>query len=48
MLESYQDLFEQAIPEEGPKYVLQGARELVSELTKNKHLLVLYTENPAE
>ncbi|MDO8578997.1 MAG: HAD family hydrolase [Dehalococcoidales bacterium] len=43
LLESYEDLFEEAIPVDGSKYVLPGARELLSELTRMNHFIVLYT-----
>ncbi len=43
LLESYEDLFVEAIPQDGAKYVLPGARELLAELTADKHFIVLYT-----
>lgn len=43
LLGAYEDLFEESLPEEGSKYVLPGARELLSELTRTNHIIILYT-----
>jgi len=43
LLESYETTFGESIPEDASKYILPGARELLSELAKTNNIVVLYT-----
>jgi phosphoglycolate phosphatase-like HAD superfamily hydrolase len=43
LLESYETTFSKSLPINAAKYILPGARELLSELSATKHIIVLYT-----
>lgn len=43
LLGKYEDIFEKAIPADGSRYVLPGARELLSGLKRANQFIVLYT-----
>ena len=43
LLESYETTFGESIPEDASKYILPGAQELLSELSKTDNIVVLYT-----
>lgn len=43
VLESYETTFGESLPRDGAKYILPGAKELLSELSKTDHIVVLYT-----
>ena len=43
LLQKYDELFARTIPEDGSKFVLPGARELIKELSRLGHFVVLYT-----
>jgi phosphoglycolate phosphatase-like HAD superfamily hydrolase len=43
LLQKYDELFARRIPEDGSKFVLPGARELIKELSRLGHFVVLYT-----
>jgi phosphoglycolate phosphatase len=43
MLESYETAFGESLPRDGAKYILPGARQLLSELSKTDHVVALYT-----
>jgi phosphoglycolate phosphatase len=43
LLAKYEELFESMIPVEGEKFVLPGAKDLLSELKLDGHFIVLYT-----
>ncbi len=43
LLESYETTFGESLPRDAAKYVLPGARELLSELSKTDHIVALYT-----
>jgi phosphoglycolate phosphatase-like HAD superfamily hydrolase len=43
LLESYEDTFSKSLPRDAAKYILPGARELLSELSKTAHIVTLYT-----
>jgi phosphoglycolate phosphatase len=43
LLESYETTFGESLPNDATKYVLPGAKELLSELLKTDHIVVLYT-----
>ena len=48
LLESYESTFGESLPNDATKYVLPGARELLSELSKTDNVLALYTgDSPA-
>ena len=46
LLQRYETLFIEAIPEDASKYVLSGAMELLEKLSKTEHIIVLYTGEP--
>jgi phosphoglycolate phosphatase-like HAD superfamily hydrolase len=43
LLESYETTFGESLPRDAAKYILPGARELLSELSKTDHIVALYT-----
>src|SRR4030043_39971 len=43
LLESYEKVFQAKIPPTAPSFVLPGVKNLLDELSKTDHLLVLYT-----
>jgi phosphoglycolate phosphatase len=43
LLESYETTFGASFPRDAAKYILPGAKELLRELAKTEHLVVLYT-----
>ena len=43
LLESYETTFSENLPRDVAKYILPGAKELLRELAKTDHLVVLYT-----
>jgi phosphoglycolate phosphatase len=43
LLESYETTFSNSLPADGEKYILPGARELLSELSRTDHITALYT-----
>ncbi len=48
LLESYESTFGKSLPNDATKYVLPGARELLSELSRTDNVLALYTgDSPA-
>lgn len=48
LLESYGTAFSQSLPVDAAKYVLPGARELLSELAKTDNVIALYTGDSPE
>jgi phosphoglycolate phosphatase len=48
LLESYGSTFGKSLPNDATKYVLPGARELLSELSKTENIVVLYTGDSPE
>jgi phosphoglycolate phosphatase-like HAD superfamily hydrolase len=48
LLESYEITFRQSLPTDAAKYILPGARELLSELSKTDHIIALYTGDSPE
>lgn len=43
LLGRYETIFEAAVPSDGAKYILPGAKELLSALVQEGHFIVLYT-----
>jgi phosphoglycolate phosphatase len=43
LLESYETTFGESVPRDAAKYVLPGAKELLTELSKTDHIVALYT-----
>jgi phosphoglycolate phosphatase-like HAD superfamily hydrolase len=43
LLESYETAFSKSLPKDAAKYILPGAKELLRELSKTDHIIVLYT-----
>jgi phosphoglycolate phosphatase len=43
LLESYEITFGESLPNDATKYVLPGAKKLLSELSKTNHIVALYT-----
>ena len=43
LLASYETTFSKSLPADAAKYILPGARELLSELSKTDHIIALYT-----
>jgi phosphoglycolate phosphatase len=43
LLASYETTFSKSLPIDGAKYILPGAKELLSELSKTDHIIALYT-----
>lgn len=43
LLESYEEIFGEILPEDADKHVLPGVRRLLDELSKTDHMIVLYT-----
>jgi phosphoglycolate phosphatase len=43
LLASYETTFSKSLPTDASKYILPGARELLSELSKTDHIVALYT-----
>ena len=43
LLEGYETIFSELMPNDTTKYILPGARELLSELSKTDNIVVLYT-----
>jgi phosphoglycolate phosphatase len=43
LLESYEAAFGESLPRDAAKYILPGVRELLGELSKTDHFVVLYT-----
>jgi phosphoglycolate phosphatase-like HAD superfamily hydrolase len=43
LLESYETTFSKSLPIDAAKYILPGAKELLSELSKTDHIIALYT-----
>jgi phosphoglycolate phosphatase len=43
LLESYETTFDESLPNDATKYVLPGAKRLLSELSKTNHIVALYT-----
>jgi len=48
LLESYETTFSESLPPDAVKYVLPGAKELLSELSKTDHIIALYTGDSPE
>ncbi len=47
LLENYEKIFSENIPENASKYVLPGVKRLLKELSKTENLIVLYTGDSA-
>jgi phosphoglycolate phosphatase len=43
LLESYEIILGESLPDDATKYILPGAKELLSELSKTDHIVALYT-----
>lgn len=48
LLEGYDITFSKSLPQDTAKYILPGARELLSELSQTDHIIALYTGDSPE